>query len=329
MADIFMSYSRTDRSRAEQLANALSAQGWSVWWDRKIAAGSSFDKMIERELDAAKCVLVLWSHASTDSEWVKNEAAAAMEREALIPVMIENARLPIEFRRRQTIDLAGWNGQAADSSLTPLFEAIAERLGQPAKAPPAPRPQQPSPTVSKSRLPIWVAGAVAVALIGIGYFTLGGDDSSVSDASGESMAEADLEAVDPPPIEPDTAAPETAASEPDGAADAPTPEPAPDPTADAVTYAMTCHGGGPFEVRREPTGGVRVGFAPSDQPASPAMLPGECSWSDRAISENEPRSLCDATAERTQLVEALGRKETVTVQVYFEPETNCFRVVRF
>jgi hypothetical protein len=46
-----------------------------VWWDRKSAAGQAFDEAIERELEAAKCIIVLWSQASIDSEWVKNEAA--------------------------------------------------------------------------------------------------------------------------------------------------------------------------------------------------------------------------------------------------------------
>ena len=39
MSDIFLSYASDDRSRARSLAEALEAQGWSVWWDRIIPAG--------------------------------------------------------------------------------------------------------------------------------------------------------------------------------------------------------------------------------------------------------------------------------------------------
>jgi len=150
MADIFMSYSRHDRERAEQLAKALSAHGWTVWWDRKIIAGASFDTMIEKELDAAKCVVVLWSQAAVDSEWVKNEAAAAMEHETLVPVLIENVRLPIEFRRRQTIDLSGWDGNANDLALTSLIDGIAAKWGSPA-TPASHVDLSPSPNVVRKR----------------------------------------------------------------------------------------------------------------------------------------------------------------------------------
>jgi hypothetical protein len=35
-ADIFLSYARGDRQKAESLARALHDAGWSVWWDRSI-----------------------------------------------------------------------------------------------------------------------------------------------------------------------------------------------------------------------------------------------------------------------------------------------------
>ena len=46
MNDIFISYARHDRKRVEPLAQALAAQGWSVWWDRDIPSGKSFDEFI-------------------------------------------------------------------------------------------------------------------------------------------------------------------------------------------------------------------------------------------------------------------------------------------
>ena len=82
MAQVFISYASEDRQRAMAVAQALEGCGWSVWWDRKITAGHAFDRVIERELEAAAAVIVLWSQASIESEWVRSEAAAAAERAA-------------------------------------------------------------------------------------------------------------------------------------------------------------------------------------------------------------------------------------------------------
>ncbi len=125
MADVFISYANEDRERAHQLANAFEARGWSVWWDRKIIAGQTFDLAIERELDTAKSVVVLWSKDSVASEWVKNEASRAVERGVLVPAIIDETRLPLEFRRRQTADLIGWTGDVAHAGFLSLCDGIA------------------------------------------------------------------------------------------------------------------------------------------------------------------------------------------------------------
>jgi TIR domain len=44
LSDIFISYAREDLRRAKQLAEALKAQGWSVFWDRTIPAGKSWQR---------------------------------------------------------------------------------------------------------------------------------------------------------------------------------------------------------------------------------------------------------------------------------------------
>ena len=128
MSDIFISYSSTDRERARLLADVLAEQGWSVWWDREIPPGRQFDEVIEEALDAAKCVVVLWSQASAASTWVKTEAAEAMRRKALIPAIIEDVKIPLEFRRLQAADLSRWNGDRSDPQLTQFFESIAREV---------------------------------------------------------------------------------------------------------------------------------------------------------------------------------------------------------
>ena len=130
MTDVFLSYASEDRERAATLARALEASGWSVWWDRKIVAGHAFDQAIERELDTARSVVVLWSASSVASEWVKNEAAAAAERGVLVPALIERVKIPLEFRRKQTADLVDWTGDATHEGFQGLCAGIADRLGR-------------------------------------------------------------------------------------------------------------------------------------------------------------------------------------------------------
>lgn len=168
MADVFLSYSRLDRPAAEALSKALETRGWSVWWDRKISAGAAFDKTIERELESATCIIVLWSKSSIDSEWVRNEAAAAVERNALIPAQIEDVRPPIEFRRKQTIDLSRWDRTSADPILSVLLDDVAEKLGS------LPKYTDAHTAAPKHRhrpsWKIWAlggAGAVATAICGV------------------------------------------------------------------------------------------------------------------------------------------------------------------
>jgi hypothetical protein len=106
MADVFLSYAREDRQRAAKIAQALEARGCSVWWDGRLGYGKSFHRLIKQELDASRCVVVLWSRASVDSDWVLSEAAEGKRRQILLPAIIDpDVRIPLEFDRLHTADL--------------------------------------------------------------------------------------------------------------------------------------------------------------------------------------------------------------------------------
>ncbi len=128
MADIFVSYSRTDKAAVAPLVTALEAQGWSVWWDPEITPGDEFDKLIGAELEGARAVVVVWSPASVESRWVKGEARDAADRGVLVPVRVENARLPIDVRSIHTIDLDGWAGNRESAPFKALRTALEAKL---------------------------------------------------------------------------------------------------------------------------------------------------------------------------------------------------------
>src|SRR5512147_2505919 len=105
MADIFISYARSDRLLVAPLVAAIEAEGWSVWWDPEIATGQEFDRHIADELKAASAVLVVWTAASVESRWVRGEARVGAERGILVPVRFGEVELPIDVRALHTTDL--------------------------------------------------------------------------------------------------------------------------------------------------------------------------------------------------------------------------------
>ncbi len=124
MSDIFISYASEDKEKAGLLAKIFEQQDWSVWWDREIPPGRSFDEVIEEALDRSKSVVVLWSKASVSSRWVKAEARDGLDREILVPAMIEEAKVPLVFRSLQVARLSGWNGEMPHQEIDKLIKAV-------------------------------------------------------------------------------------------------------------------------------------------------------------------------------------------------------------
>src|SRR4029453_2260828 len=129
MADIFISYAREDRALVRPIADALSAHGWSVWWDRQIRTGAAFDQVIAEELARARCVVVVWSHRSVASSWVREEAEEGRRRGILIPVLIDEARPPLGFGRIQAADLRDWTGAEMSEAFQKLIADITAIVG--------------------------------------------------------------------------------------------------------------------------------------------------------------------------------------------------------
>ncbi len=106
---MFLSYASADVSTAERVATTLTRAGYDVWWDRHLLSGERFQRTIERELNAAAAVLVLWTKASVGSEWVYSEARRGGQRRALVhlrarDVAIDDLPAPFDGRHCPYLD---------------------------------------------------------------------------------------------------------------------------------------------------------------------------------------------------------------------------------
>jgi len=162
---VFLSYSRSDEAKARQLAAALEATGYEVWWDALIEGGAAYSLSIESALNSADAVLVLWSAKSIESDWVRDEAAQGRERHRLIPLSLDGTQPPLGFRQYQVIDLARWRGRKDSPEIEAVERAIAAVGGQ--------QSARPGPIASaQSRRGVLIAGGAAavIAAGGGGWF---------------------------------------------------------------------------------------------------------------------------------------------------------------
>ena len=153
---IFLSYAHADKAKAQRIAAALEGSGYTVWWDALIEGGSRFAKSIDDALDKADAVVVLWSKNSIDSDWVKDEASHARDRQRLVPISLDGSHPPLGFRQYQMIDLSHWRGKADAQQMEAVRRAIATAVGQS----PAPRQTQRS---SVNRRSVLIGGGAATA----------------------------------------------------------------------------------------------------------------------------------------------------------------------
>lgn len=185
MADIFVSYSQDDKERVRPIVYALKEAGWSVWWDAEGAAGSILDEMVDRELKASKCVLVVWSQASVRSDWVLGEADEGRERRQLVPVAIDDIKPPRRFRQFNTVRLESWDGDKTTNDFRKLVAGMQahvaahpgddrktedkeESSDSPTESPDTIGDQN---TPSSKRRALWIGGGVTAVLLIVAGFT--------------------------------------------------------------------------------------------------------------------------------------------------------------
>ncbi|BCX47653.1 TIR domain protein [Haloferula helveola] len=96
MSKVFISYSRADVEKAEELAEALEKEGIDFFLDSTgIVAGQSFTdqlgrELLEQEIRKSDVIALLLSHNSKRSHWVEKDWQTALESKKLVvPVLLD------------------------------------------------------------------------------------------------------------------------------------------------------------------------------------------------------------------------------------------------
>lgn len=182
MPDIFISYSQKDKKWVGHFASTLESLGYDIWWDTELITGQSWSPEIHKQLDSAKCVITVWSQNSATRPWVQAESTEAMQRGILVPIRIDNVRIPMPFNTLQTGDFATWKGDVNSAEFQKLIIAISQytkpskfvhnpppkppSTSEQEKAAPKPPKQQTNPPV-KPKNPLRTAMVLA-GLVGVG-----------------------------------------------------------------------------------------------------------------------------------------------------------------
>jgi len=104
---IFISYSRSDSAEVVKLASRLKQAGANLWLDQlDIPVGAVWDIEIEKALVNCECLIYIVSQASANSNNVLNEVYYALEEnKRVLPVKINDCKIPFRIMRLQYIDL--------------------------------------------------------------------------------------------------------------------------------------------------------------------------------------------------------------------------------
>ena len=137
LADVFLSYRRTDQDIVRVLFDFLTSLELDVWFDAKLQSGESFNKEISREVRSARCVVVCWSESALDSDWVYSEASIGLSAKKLVSIAIspfDLSNIPVPFNAIHTDDLSDWFARGEPGALNKTIERISNIVHRPGLA---------------------------------------------------------------------------------------------------------------------------------------------------------------------------------------------------
>lgn len=123
-ARVFIAYSRKQRMLARELSETLTRNGKAVFYDAKIRAGASWRQTIQRALDDATHLVVIWTPDAAESDEVEREVSYALAQgKIIVPILsAEISNLPYHLHGLQYMTM--------DSSITAIEPELLKAIDQ-------------------------------------------------------------------------------------------------------------------------------------------------------------------------------------------------------
>lgn len=138
MPKLILASAPSMEARAEAIAEKLTMLGFTVSQDVEAEAASPHARRrLDAEIDAAACMLVLWSKDAAPSLTAAAQRAKARGKLAL--ARLDAAPAPFAVRPASAVDLSSWSGRD-----TRAWRALVAALPAPSRAASAPT-QSPTP----------------------------------------------------------------------------------------------------------------------------------------------------------------------------------------
>lgn len=136
MVDIFISYPRAERARAERIKQKLEALQLDLFFDLEgIDGGAEFPEVINRALRSCKAVLACWSPLYFTRKWCMIECrfAAGEEPSILVPIVTEKLQrrdIDVDFLSTNYFDLSAWSGEDAHEDWNRTLRSLGKLVGR-------------------------------------------------------------------------------------------------------------------------------------------------------------------------------------------------------
>jgi hypothetical protein len=125
MSQVFISYSKKDRTFVEQLATELYQEGIKVIYDQLIAVGAPWAETLSKVIEDSDFIVSVFSPDYIESRWAMEEMRQGLLRDVegkaqYIPIIARACELPEEIHRRTYADFT----ENYDFALKRLINAI-------------------------------------------------------------------------------------------------------------------------------------------------------------------------------------------------------------